>query len=130
MESVTGRPWQILVVDDDEDDFLLLSEMLRELWKDCVNVHWHSIPEGVIEKVCSRQFEAAIIDSHLDGVGGIQLIEQIRLQCPNAVLLLSSDWPDQNLRAEAIRRGATSYIDKNSITAEDLGDQIKRAILT
>jgi hypothetical protein len=34
MKNLTDRDWSILLVDDDEDDYVLLSLMLSRVWKD------------------------------------------------------------------------------------------------
>jgi CheY-like chemotaxis protein len=130
MANVEGAPWKILVVDDDEDDFFLIKDLISLAWKECVEVEWLTDPATIVEKICSSQYEASLIDSHSYMEDGLKLIDQIRQLCPDEPILFLSDWPDPAILEEAARRGASSVIHKRSLTHEHLTQEIKRVILS
>jgi signal transduction histidine kinase len=60
----------------------------------------------------SRNFGAALVDLKMPRMGGMELIEAIRKQDPDIVLLVITAYAAINTAVEATKRGAYSYIPK------------------
>jgi len=62
--------------------------------------------------------DVAVVDLDLAGIGGLELIEELRRRpCPPAVLVLTMHREDQMVNA-ALDRGALGYLTKESAAAE------------
>ena len=59
-----------------------------------------------------RNFSAALVDLKMPRMGGMELIETIRRQDPDIVLLVITAYAAINTAVEATKRGAYSYIPK------------------
>lgn len=69
--------------------------------------------------------DVVVLDLHLPGVTGVQLLEQLQARpAPPRVLILSS-YDDDDLVQHALDRGAAGYLLKTT-TAAELKDAIKR----
>ena len=81
VDSITSQtPAKILVVDDDVDNGLLLKDYLQMSGFD-VDVYFSS--EEASENFKSGQYNLAILDVLMDGIGGIVYLD-ITICCPDA----------------------------------------------
>lgn len=128
MKNPSNRDWTILLVDDDEDDYVLLSMMLSRVWKDRAVIHWVVDPKNAIERACSNIFDAAILDSQLDHTSGIDLIESIYKACPTVPLIFISNWTDPLIIDQALAKGASAAISKAQLSGESLVQVIEDVV--
>jgi DNA-binding NtrC family response regulator len=109
----------ILVVDDEEDILETIEEILDNAKLDLVG-DYHTASE----KIKTNKYDLAILD--IMGVNGMQLLEEaVQMNIP-AVMLTAHAMNTESLM-ESIRKGAISYIPKDSLSDIEtlLGDLLK-----
>ncbi|MCP3901672.1 MAG: response regulator, partial [Desulfobacteraceae bacterium] len=109
----------ILVVDDEEDILETIEELLDNAKLDLASDY-----ESASEKIKSNKYDLAILD--IMGVNGMQLLEEAVQRDIPAVMLTAHAMNTESLM-ESIRKGAISYIPKDSIADLEilLGDLLK-----
>lgn len=122
------RDLNILVVEDDEDDFYLLSERLKQSsrWKMTLT-HASNYEEG-LEKFKSGTFDLCFLDNYLGahtGIGFLIAINQFE-NCTPIILLTGID--DKTLDEMAIEAGAADYIPKHNLSKETLARSIRHSL--
>ena len=79
---------RVLLVDDDEDDYLFTSDLLYEIEDYEVKVEWVSDYDSALEAVRIGEYDVGLVDYRLGERTGLDLIRQARDMGFNAPLLL------------------------------------------
>ena len=102
---------RILVVDDIEDNRVLLK---RRLEKDTVVVEEAENGTVALEKLDAERFDLVLLDIHMPGMGGVEVLRRIRQQFPQSklpVMMLTASNQIADV-LEAHKSGANDYITK------------------
>lgn len=121
---------KILLVDDDEDDYIIARELFSEIstWKS--ELDWVKTYDEALETIQTRQHDVYLFDYRL-GSGeytGLQLLhETISRGCKSPIIILTGQG-DYRVDMEAIRKGASDYLIKGQINSSLLEKSIRHAI--
>lgn len=104
----------ILVADDDENIQKALRLLLK---KEGYSVAVASTPDEIIAAVKQQGYSLLLIDLNFQcdttsGAEGISLLPQIRDLDPDLPIVVMTGWASIELAVEAIRRGASDFIEK------------------
>ena len=119
-----GHRPSVMIVDDDAEMRALLRDALE---RDGFDVRedsgGHLVP--LLER---RAPDAIVLDKEMAGVNGLDLLSYIRQRYPDLPVIVVTAFGGTEVEAEALRRGATYYIDKPFRVARLLG--MLRAVLS
>jgi PAS domain S-box-containing protein len=119
---------KILIVDDDEDDFVLLRESLGKLaaWK--FELTWIARYEEAIEALCTNTFTLCFSDYRLGIKNGIELIRESQAKnCTTPIILLTGRGT-HTIDMEATKAGAFDYLVKDQVNAHTLERTIRYSL--
>lgn len=122
-----GANLRILIVDDDEDDFVITRDLLRERLSSCLVTWANSFREGV-RYLSSGNHDLAIVDFRLGAETGLDLLEkggQLDWHIP-IILLTGTDNP--NVDHLATEGGAADYLVKQHLDATALERAVRYAV--
>jgi DNA-binding NarL/FixJ family response regulator len=111
------------------DDHGLMVEAVRlalEQEKDIELVGEARRGADVLQEVARRQPNVVLLDVRLPDIDGLEVLEQLRERYPQVRVLMLSAIDDPAVAREALRRGATAYLDKQTDPAR-LAAAIRRA---
>ena len=109
---------KILIIDDDEDDFLLTSDYIKRINDKKFQIDWCYKYNDAIEKVKTHQYDLYFVDYYLGAKTGLDLIKQATtLHCEEPIVLLTGKGT-QAIDREAMQAGATDYLVKSELTVE------------
>jgi two-component system response regulator AtoC len=100
---------QVLVVDDEENIRRLLATILQ---KEGMEVCCASDGEQALRALSQRSFDLILSDIRMPGMSGLDLLERLRTEQPDAVVLMMSAYGSVDTAIAAIQRGAYDYIAK------------------
>jgi PAS domain S-box-containing protein len=120
--------WKILVIDDDEDDFFIVKEMLKEARGRKFDVQWAATFEAGREALQANHFNAVLIDYDLGPHTGIELIREANAWEYAAPLILFTGRGSYEVDVEAMQAGATLYLTKGEVNPLLLERGIRYAI--
>lgn len=108
---------RILIIDDDRDMCILLNRFLSRNGYDVEEAY-----DGLqgIEKFKQGQFDVVICDYWLGDREGKEVLEEIKAEDPNAVVLITTGYSDIKTAVGVIKSGAYDYITKPLVPAEIL----------
>lgn len=113
---------KILIVDDHD---LFRAGVRSGLPKDIEVVGEASDTEAAIELILERSPEVVLLDVHLPGGGGAEVVKSVRAKNAEiAFLALSASDASKDV-VSVVRAGARGYITKN-ISAQELAEAIRR----
>ncbi len=109
-EEMLLPPWNVLVVDDDED---LCRTAVQTLETIGITADWTLSGEDALKKVTDNSYEIILLDWNLPGMNGLQTAREIRSRIGTSlpILLISAyDWSE--FETAAIHAGINGFISK------------------
>ncbi len=119
---------RVLIVDDDEDDFLLTADTLKSISGRQFDIEWaHNYQKG-LERIRNCDHDVYIVDYYLGVYTGLHLIrEALKAKCEEPMILLTGV---NNLEVDeaAAELGAFDYLLKGTLNAEGLERSIRYSL--
>ncbi len=128
MMTYLEPPLQILLVEDDEDDAFLIKDLMREVSISPQPKILHvSNGADALALLETTPVDLCIFDFRLGLQTGIDLLEQVREVGCEAPIIFLTGQGDQETAVQAMKSGATDYLTKNNLSAENLFKSIRHA---
>src|SRR5205809_4918377 len=87
---MTETTLRVLLIEDDEDDFILTSDLLNDVKGTKYDITWVSKYGEALPAICSGNHDICLIDYRLGEGNGIQLVrEAIAADCLVPMILLT-----------------------------------------
>jgi len=115
--------YRVLLVDDEEEFVSALSErlMLRGIEVDsALN------GEEALARLVEKEFEVVILDVMMPGLGGLEVLRQIKTTHPNTQVILLTGHGATREGIEGMRLGAFDYLIK-PVDIEEMLEKMKEA---
>ncbi|MEA2631346.1 MAG: hypothetical protein QOE66_1565 [Chloroflexota bacterium] len=123
-------PVRVLLVEDDEDDYLLTRDLLREIYGDGGRFHldWETDYDAALAAIRRDRHDIHLIDYRLGSRNGLDLLrEAVGRGCTAPIILLTGQG-DRGIDLDAMRVGAADSLIKGTIDAEAMERSIRYAI--
>jgi len=118
----------ILLVDDDEDDYILTRSVLVEIYGQQIDVEWASSYEPAKVALVSGRHGLCLLDYHLGARTGLELLrEAVAMGCRTPIILLTGN-DDRDVDVQAMEAGAADYLVKGQFEGRVLERSIRYAI--
>ena len=115
-----SKPVRILIIDDDEDDFVLTSGFLQAIEDRKLDIQWCYNYKTALEYIGSKAFDLYLVDYRLGAKTGIDLLkEAMQMGCEEPIILLTGKG-NPNIDKQAMQMGAVDYLVKAELTSEKL----------
>ncbi len=122
--------WTVLLIEDDEEDFILTRETLSEANGSRFKLLWASTYYEGQQALMKSNFDVILMDYELGPHSGLELIHEAnRLGCKAPIILLTGRG-NYEVDVEAMKSGATDYMAKSEVTPRLLERTIRYAILS
>jgi signal transduction histidine kinase len=121
-------PVRVLLVDDDEDDYILTRALLEDAGPDRYLLEWSSSFEDALSQAARDVHDVCLMDYRLGPRTGVELLEEARRQGYSGPVILLTGQDDRAVDVEAMRAGATDYLIKGRVDAGGLERAIRYAI--
>jgi len=118
----------ILLVEDDEDDYLLTRELLAEIETTKYDLQWVSDYESGLSKIAAGSYDVALIDHFFGGNTGVEFVREAAKAGCTAPMILLTGFGGRDIDVAAMEAGAADYLEKESLTADVLERSIRYAI--
>jgi signal transduction histidine kinase len=119
---------KVLLVEDDEDDYVFTRDLLAEIDAGRFEVEWSQTYEQGLARVLQNHFDVCLLDFRLGARTGLELLREARAGNSEAPIILMTGQGDQEIDMEAMRSGASDYLIKGEIDAALLERSIRYAI--
>lgn len=119
---------QVLLIDDDEDDYLLIRDSLREVTGETFSLDWAAGYEQGLEKAQKREHDLFLIDYRLGEHNGLELLKKLLEEDQRTPMILLTGYGDRDVDLEAMRLGAADYLVKGQLSPQLLARAIRYSI--
>ena len=118
----------ILLVEDDEDDYVLTRELLSENYGDGFQLEWKIGYDDGLKALLSGGHDVCLLDYRLGEHSGIDLLRRaLDGGCETPVIVLTGQG-DRSVDVEAMRAGAADFLVKGQFAAPLLERSIRYAM--
>jgi PAS domain S-box-containing protein len=116
----TTQPVRIMIIDDDEDDFILTSGFINSIQDQTFDIQWCYNYKTALEHIASKKFHLYFVDYRLGAKTGIDLLgEAMKMNCEEPIILLTGKG-NSAIDKQAMQMGAVDYLIKSELTSEKL----------
>jgi diguanylate cyclase (GGDEF)-like protein/PAS domain S-box-containing protein len=127
-ENHDERPVRLLLVEDDEDDFVLTRELLSDAKRTRFELDWIASFDEAIAALASSTHDVLLIDYRLGEHDGLELLRHARELGVAAPMILLTGQGGGDIDLAAMRAGAADYLVKGTIDASLLERSIRYAL--
>ncbi len=121
-------PVKVLLVDDDEDDYILARDVIEDIRTAEYGVHWLQNYQDAVHALMTMPADVCLLDYRLGARTGIELLHEVRaLGCEVPVIFLTGQ-TELELDVEAMHAGAEDFLIKGQFTARDMERAIRYAL--
>lgn len=117
----------ILIADDDDGDRKQIKRVIKQAGIFCDIVEALDM-ETALEACDEQLFDFAILDYQMPGHNGLEGVTLLHEKAPYTAIIMVTGQGDEMIASEAIKRGASDYIPKKSISTDSLSRIIERSL--
>ncbi|MGB3851417.1 MAG: ATP-binding protein [Tunicatimonas sp.] len=118
----------ILLVDDDEDDYVLVRDLLNDMEQTDFRTEWISEYDKGLARVLENQHDVYLIDYRLGKKNGLDLLQAAIAQGVRAPIIMLTGKGVPEVDLQAMRMGAADYLVKGQVSAPTIERSIRYAL--
>lgn len=119
---------RIVIVDDDEDDFFLTSELIKNIPSSGFTINWCYSYKEALDQMINKRHDLYFIDYLLGAKTGLDLLKEAVAAGVEEPIILLTGKGNQTVDIEAMRVGAMDYLVKGEFNEEKLERSIRYAL--
>ena len=116
-DGMTNEPLHVLLVDDDEDDYIITRDVLSEVKGIQITLDWMSTYETGFDAIVRNEHDVCLVDYRLGARNGIELLREVIANGCTAPIIMLTGQGDHEIDVEAMEAGASDYLVKGKIEA-------------
>jgi PAS domain S-box-containing protein len=121
-------PIKVLLVEDDEDDFILTRSLLADLKGRVFTLDWEKSFEAGLAAMRNNQHDVCLLDYRLGAHDGIELMQAAQSSGCQAPVILLTGMGEHQVDVAAMKAGAADYLIKSRLQADQLERSIRYAL--
>lgn len=107
---------KLLLVEDDEDDYLITRDLLEELHPGQVDIEWVTSAAVALEILAQDRHDLCLVDYRLGMEDGLQLLNAASEADVTIPLIMLTGQHDSEVDAQAQKAGAVDYLVKSELS--------------
>lgn len=119
---------RVLLVDDDEDDYLIIRNFITRIPDSPFKLSWESSIDKAGKVIARQEHDVYLVDFRLGSRDGLELLSQFDLvQRPEPFIILTGAG-DERIERKAMRMGVSDYLVKGTLDTELLSRVLHYAL--
>jgi signal transduction histidine kinase len=123
-----GDQVDVLLVEDDEEDYLITKDLLSQLEGTRHVLHWVSDYESALQAARASAYDVCLVDYRLGADNGIDLVRELVAFDDAVPVIVMTGFSDRDVDVEATRAGAADYLVKGEVSPALLERTIRYAM--
>ncbi len=118
----------ILIVDDDEDDFIITGEYIKSIPGNSLKTEWSKNYNDGLKRLLSGTYDLCFVDYRLGAKSGVDFLkEAMHKNCETPIVLLTGKG-NYEVDIQAMQFGAVDYLIKTDLSTEKMERCIRYAL--
>ncbi len=118
----------MLLVDDDEDDYVITRKFLAASRWGSFDLEWMCSYESGLEALRAKRHDIYILDYNLRGRNGLDLIREAHTAGSRAPMIVLTGIDNRDIDLEAMKAGAVDFLVKVELSADSLERSLRYAL--
>ena len=123
-----SHPVRVLLVDDDEDDYLIVRDLLSNLFSMEFILEWVSDYQAALDAMLSNEFDVCLLDYRLKERNGLELMQEAVSRGSMTPIVFLTGHEGYGPDLEAMRKGAADWLTKGELSATLLERSMRHAM--
>ncbi len=119
---------RILLIDDDQGDFVMTNAMLGQIKRMDVKIDWVSTFQEGIEAVQKCEHDVYLVDYLLEDRDGLEIVRKAREMGIRKPMIMLTGRGSHSVDVEAMKAGASDYLVKGKVDPDLLERSIRHAL--
>ena len=120
---------RILIADDDEDDFILIREFIKDGFPTSnLHIDWARSGQEALSCLDNNDYNVCLFDIRLGELNGLELLREVRKKGLTLPIIFLTGQGDEETAVEAMKSGASDYFGKASLSGKTLSHAITQAL--
>jgi two-component system, cell cycle sensor histidine kinase and response regulator CckA len=129
MRSADSERLHVLLVDDDEDDYALTTDLVSQIrLPRRAELRWANTYEAGLEAVLQAKSDVCLLDYRLGARDGIELLAEVRSRGCHSPIIVLTGKSAVDTDTLAMQRGADDFLVKSDLTVALLERSIRYAL--
>lgn len=128
MISVSEKPIKVLLIDDDEDDYLITKRVIKRIPESRYSLDWCPSFEEAKDLINKRSHDIYLVDYQLGEYTGFELLSIAEPEKRQEPFILLTGANNRQIEKQAVKLGASDYLLKGSFDAELLSRSLSYAL--
>lgn len=124
----TTKEVRILIIDDDEEDFFITSEYIRNIEGQSFQLDWCYKYDEAIKLILNSEYDLYFVDYRLGAQTGLDLIRDVKKLKSDQPIILLTGKGTKEIDIQAMEAGAIDYLIKSELNTEKLERSIRYAL--
>ena len=127
MNSTSEQHLTVLLIDDDEDDFIIIRDYFAEISHIEYELTWIDNYTDGLQQALSDNYDIVLVDYRLGEYTGLDLLETaMKNQCTTPIIMLTGKG-DKEVDLKSMKAGAYDFLVKSELNADNLERSIRYA---
>ncbi len=122
------KPIRVLLVEDDEDDYLIIQDMLDDIQDTAYKLYWAKSYDESLQIISRETFDVFLVDYRLGEYTGLDLLEALNGERIDLPIILLTGIRDRQIDMAAMKGGAADFLVKGQFDENLLERAIRYAI--
>jgi two-component system sensor histidine kinase/response regulator len=128
METTETKTFHILLIDDDEDDFLIIRSLLAGIPQARFKLDWASSFKEGEAIISTHKHDLYLIDYRLGAENGLELLALAQASKRTEPFIILTGAGDEKIEQLALKEGASDYLIKGTFDHELLSRTLRYAL--
>lgn len=126
--AASEEPIKVLLVEDDEDDYILARGLLAEIEGREVDLEWVANYQDALRAIESGGHDVCLVDYRLGERTGLELLREAADAHCKVPMIMFTGQRAQEIDNEALQAGAADYLVKSEVTTQRIERSIRYAL--
>lgn len=122
------KPIKILLIEDDEDDYIIISNSLLKVENTQYELQWVQSFSDAMEKIMNHTFDVCLLDFRLGINDGLKVLKNLRGKGFDAPIIMLTGKGSRHIDINAMKLGVDDYIEKDLLDSNLLERSIRYSI--
>ncbi len=125
---MTDELLRVLLIDDDEDEFVLTRDLVSEFERGAVELEWNDGFDAGLRTITEARHDAILVDYRLGERDGLELLREASAAGCRAPIILLTGQGNHDIDVIAMRTGGADYLVKGQFSPAVLERAIRHAV--
>ncbi len=118
----------ILMIDDDEDDYVIVRDIIEEIERVNYKLDWKSSYQDGMKALLAHPYDICLLDYQLGALTGLDFLQELNCYECNIPVIMLTGQNDREIDLSAMNTGAADYLIKNQVSTAIVERSIRYAI--